>query len=93
MKTGKEMVFRTSKRFTSLENHVGMTEDKFCSKLNHLLKCRSENSFLKYRCGKQLCSLKATGIARFFKEMELNRRRRIASASLSGASLLVKNIR
>lgn len=41
--------FRTSQRFTPLENHVGMSKDKLCSKLNHLLKCRFENSFLKYR--------------------------------------------
>ena len=54
------MVFRTRQRFTSLENHVGMTKDKFCSKLNHLLKRRFENSFLKYRWGKELCSLKFT---------------------------------
>ena len=29
-------------------------QDKFCSKLNHLLKCRFENSFLKYRWEKQM---------------------------------------
>jgi hypothetical protein len=70
------MVSRTSKCNTSLEYHVGMTKDKFCSKLNNLLKCRFENSFLKYRWEKELCSsLKATGIAPLSKRLELNRRR------------------
>jgi hypothetical protein len=82
MKAGKEMVFRTSQRFTSSEKHVGMTKDKFCSKLNHLLKCRLENSFLNYRWEKQLCSLKATGIAPLSKELELNGRRRNAPVPL-----------